>query len=266
MPILELKEGYINYAWINEDLQYAPIVLFLHEGLGSIPQWKEYPQILCDALSCRGLVYERIGHGKSSKLLSKRDDQYLHNYALDELPEVITALIKDTPFILYGHSDGGSISLIYAGSIVNTNLKAVITEAAHVFVEDITLKGITPVVEAFKHDDLIEKLEKYHGEKTEQMFYAWSDTWFLKKFRLWNIETLLPSISVPVLAMQGKDDEYGSVEQLNSIRNNCQKAEIQLITDCAHSPFKQSQDEVLALCTEFLNKHSIAHASKSTSY
>lgn len=265
MPTLQLKEGFINYAWINKGIQDRPVILFLHEGLGSIPQWKSYPQLLCDKLGCTGLIYDRIGHGCSSKLLTKRDDQYLHNYALDELPQVIDGLLKDTPILLYGHSDGGSISLIYAGSIDNPNLKGVITEAAHVFVEDITLEGITPVVEAFENDELKAKLEKYHGEKTTEMFYAWSDTWFLKKFRSWNIEELLPIISAPVLAIQGEDDEYGSIEQLQSIKDNCQNAIIEFIPDCAHSPFKQAQETVLALSTEFYTKCRLHYASKGKS-
>lgn len=266
MPTLKLKEGHINYTWINETADNKPVIVFLHEGLGSIQQWKTYPQVLCERLDCKGLIYDRVGHGDSSRLAAKRDDQYLHNYALDELPQVLEGLLRDTSFMLYGHSDGGSISLIYAGSIDNANLCGVITEAAHVFVEDITLEGITPVVEAFEQGELKGKLEKYHGEKTTDMFYAWSDTWFLKKFRSWNIEELLPHISVPVLAIQGEDDEYGSFEQLQSIKDNCQNAVIEFIPECAHSPFKQAQESVLSFSSEFYTKRILNYASKRASH
>ena len=240
--------------WINPEAK-GPSIIFLHEGLGSIAQWKDFPEKVCALHGHRGLVYERQGYGASSAILHKRDENYLHDYALNELPAVIKELqLEEEEIILYGHSDGGSIAYIYASHLPE-NIVGIISEAAHVFVEDITLEGITPVVDTFKRGKLKSALEKYHGAKTEQTFYAWSDTWHLKRFREWNIEAGLQNIICPVLAIQGVTDEYGSEEQLDKIIYGVGGTSKKLfIPNCGHSPWKEQEDIVLNTVKNFLAK------------
>ncbi len=240
--------------WVNPEGK-GPIIVFLHEGLGSIAQWKDFPEKVCALHGHKGLVYERQGYGASSPISKKRDENYLHDYALNELPAVLKKLgLEEEEIILYGHSDGGSIAYIYASNFPQ-NIVGIISEAAHVFVEDITLEGITPVVDIFKEGKLKSALEKYHGPKTEQTFYAWSDTWHLKRFREWNIEEGLENINCPVLAIQGEDDEYGSEEQLDKIINGVgASAEKLFIPNCGHSPWKEQSDIVLNAANNFLGK------------
>lgn len=241
----------ISYKWINQSLK-GPVILFLHEGLGSIEQWKSFPQELCDELNLPGLIYERQGYGKSSPLDHIRTEAYLENYALKELPAFIKALALKQDLILFGHSDGGSIALIYTGT--HSGVKGVITEAAHVFVEEITINGISPVVHAYETTDMREKLQKYHGEKTDQIFYAWSNTWPIKQAKKWNIEKYLKNIQVPILAIQGVEDEYGTEAQLDSIVLNSKGKNTKLlIKECGHSPHKDQQEIVLNASVKFIN-------------
>jgi len=256
---LESKHNFINlngvnlaYKWINTRAKNNTVIIFLHEGLGSIEQWKDYPEKLCKQTGHKGLIYERQGYGSSSPLNGKRDINYLHNYALKELPALIEALEIKDDIILYGHSDGGSIALIYT-SVFPDQIKGIITEAAHVFVEDITLKGIEPVVKEFEHKGLNEKLEKYHGEKTREIFYAWADTWRTPPFINWNIEAELKDIFCPVLAIQGADDEFGTPLQLDSIADNCSGfTEKILLPDCRHIPHKQQTESVFRTASFFI--------------
>ncbi len=257
MPINFLHKHDLKWAyqWINDD-GISPVILFLHEGLGSIAQWKSFPEKLCELSGFSGLVYDRQGYGKSSKLSSKRDHRYLHNYALEELPVIIDSLIsQERELYIYGHSDGGSIALIYAAQYPE-KVSGVITEAAHVIVEDITLAGIKPVVTLFEQGSLSSKLEVYHGDKTKEIFYAWSDTWHLKRFREWDITEGLKSIVNPVLAIQGVEDEYGTELQLDLIVEKCSGNTDKLfIKECGHAPHKQQQQIVLNAVTKFLKQY-----------
>jgi len=249
--VLLSKNISIAYRWINKKAD-GPIILFLHEGLGSIEQWKKFPEELCRATGLRGLVYDRQGYGASTALTEKRDETYLENYAIIELPELLSSLKISEKLILFGHSDGGSIALIY-GSHFPNNVIGIITEAAHVFVEDITLDGITPVVNAFEHHGLYDKLKRYHGEKTKDTFYAWSDTWHTKQFKSWDITARLPNINCPVLAIQGRDDEYGTEAQLDKIITGVGlKSKKVIIDHCGHAPHKSHTNEVISLTQKFI--------------
>lgn len=254
-PISITPNVQLYFKWVNENAEKEPVILFLHEGLGSIAQWKNFPEKLCGETGLKGLVYERQGYGNSSPLSQKRDEKYLHEYALKELPLLIEKLkLANKKIILYGHSDGGSIAYIYAGAYPQ-NIVGIITEAAHVFVEDVTLNGITPVVKAFQETEMRDKLSQYHGDKTEQIFYAWSDTWHLKRFRNWNIESELRNISCPVLAIQGKDDEYGTELQLDKILTGVSgQAKKLYLPDCGHSPWKEQQEAVVFAVKKFITK------------
>jgi len=253
MSYLNITEGgNIRYELVegNND---KPHLIFLHEGLGCIEMWRDFPHKLCTQTGCPGLLYDRIGYGKSSPEREPRALDYIHNYALKELPEVIESLISNAPYILVGHSDGSSIALIN-GSKSDPLLKGIVTEAAHVFVEKETISGIRIADKAY-NDDGPKGLSKYHGEKTHQMFKAWSETWLSHWFRDWNIESLLPGISCPVLALQGIYDEYGTNKQLDAIVSQVSgPARKYMIPNCGHTPHLEQPDLVLNLISEFIRE------------
>lgn len=230
-----------------------PCLIFLHEGLGCHAMWKGFPEKVNRETGYPVLSYDRKGYGMSSALNGKRTIHYLHDYALKELPFVIDSVIPDQPYILIGHSDGGSISLIHAAGNPSM-LKGTITIAAHVFAEKLTLDGIRIAGKAFD-EGRMNKLEIYHGEKTESMFKAWEETWLSEWFRDWNIEYLLPAIQSPVLAVQGREDQYGTIKQVDSIVERAGgPSEPCIIPDCAHSPHVETPDTLCRIIAEFADK------------
>lgn len=237
------------YTTTNQDENV--IIIFLHEALGSIPQWKAFPQELCDALHLNGIVYERQGHGNSSPLSESRNEMYLHDYAYKELPTLLnTILSPDKKVILVGHSDGASIALLFAACNPK-KVVGIISMAAHVIVEEVTLHGIAPAVKAFENKKL-EGLRKYHGEKTDDLFYAWAKTWNHPSFRDWNICNELKTINCPVLAIQGENDQYGTETQLLLIQENIpHKTTLELIKNCGHHPHLEQATTVIDLIKEW---------------
>jgi pimeloyl-ACP methyl ester carboxylesterase len=231
-----------------------PHLIFLHEGLGCTALWKDFPEQLCHKTQCAGLVYDRLGYGLSSPMEATRTIHYLHDYALKELPLVIESIIPQESYILVGHSDGGSISLIF-GAEKPSLLKAIITEAAHVFVESETVAGIRVAHESFARGKL-NGLYKYHGPKTDRTFKAWSETWLSAWFRPWNIEYALPSIECAVLAIQGRDDQYGTENQVNSIVAKVTGgAESCFVPHCGHSPHSEQPERLVQIMSEFIERH-----------
>ena len=251
MPHLQLDpkhELYYQRIAGNDD---QPCLVFLHEGLGCVEMWKDFPELLCQITGCPGLIYDRLGYGESSPLIDRRTVHYLHDYALLELPKVIDHLIPDTPYILVGHSDGGSISLIY-GAQQRPFLKGIISEAAHVFVDDETIAGIEETTAAWDAGQLA-GLAKYHGDKTESIFRAWSNTWLSAWFRSWDIRYVLPSVEVPVLVIQGQADKYGTKAQVNAITfQSAGEARAEMISDCGHAPHHEAREKVVTLMAEFI--------------
>jgi pimeloyl-ACP methyl ester carboxylesterase len=230
----------------------APLV-FLHEGLGCITLWRDFPARLCQRLGRPGIVYDRWGYGRSEPLDRPRQPGYLHDEARLFLPAVLQAL-EEPRAILVGHSDGGTIALLFAAAFPET-AAAVVTEAAHVFVEEVTLEGIRKAVDAYAATDLPARLARHHGERTDAVFRAWHETWLSPAFRGWNIEGELPRITCPTLVLQGEDDEYGTRAQVEAIvRGVSGPAESVLIPGCAHVPHHQAQDRVLDLIESFLGR------------
>lgn len=253
MPNLKIVENQSLYYQLIEGHTARPYLVYLHEGLGCTAMWSDFPALLCKATGCPGLVYDRLGYGKSSPLDHTRTVHYLHKYALQELPNLLERVIPHSPFILIGHSDGGSISLIF-GAERPSFLKGIITEAAHVFVDHETIAGIRIANEAWEKGKL-RGLAKYHGDKTETLFKAWSETWLTKWFKHWNIEYLLPSIDVPILAIQGASDQYGSTDQVKSIASKTSGyVQLEIVEDCAHIPHIEAQPVVLRLMSEFITQ------------
>lgn len=223
------------------------VAIFLHEALGSIGQWKSFPQLLCTALGVNGLVYEREGYGQSSPLSHSRAADYLHRYALEELPQLIQTLLPpEKKVLLVGHSDGASIALLYASAYPD-RVAGVISMAAHVIVEEVTLAGIEPAVEAYRAGKLA-GLQKYHGDKTDTLFYAWADTWRMPAFRDWNICAALETVAAPVIAIQGANDQYGTDWQLDLIEHHCAgSVQKELLSGCGHHPHLEKTQEVIHL-------------------
>ncbi|MGZ3606744.1 MAG: alpha/beta fold hydrolase [Syntrophales bacterium] len=229
-----------------------PALVFLHEGLGSIGQWRDLPEQICVATGCPALVYDRWGHGGSDPLTESRRPCYLHDEALLSLPEVLEQCAIDKP-ILIGHSDGGSIAIIYAGTYPQ-KVAGIITEAAHVFVEDVTVEGIKRAVEIYESTDLKTRLDRFHGSNTDLMFRGWSNIWLSPEFRDWNIENCLPNVTCPLLVIQGKDDEYGTPAQVKAIVGTVVGPVRGLMIDnCGHIPHLQARERVFAEMVSFIS-------------
>ncbi len=229
----------------------APTLVFLHEGLGSVELWRDFPQQLCKTTGLDGFLYDRQGYGKSSPLSNECGPDYLNVEAWDMLPAILNAVgIKNT--ILVGHSDGGTIALLYAAKFPN-KVSGVISEAAHVFVEEETIRGVRNVQLSYELTGLRSRLAQYHGEKTSAMFKNWSRTWLSNSFRNWNIEKYLSKVLCPVLAIQGVEDHFGTERQLRSIVDRTAgRAEELLIYGCAHTPHSQAPKDVLPAMRNFV--------------
>ena len=250
MAILTVDNGNRLYYDLLDGEPGKPHLIFLHDALGCTAMWKEFPRQLCEKTGCPGLVYDRRGHGKSSLPPGLRTIHYLHHCALTELSAVIALLLPATSYFLIGHSDGGSIALIHA-SEKPAYLRGIITEAAHVFVEKETLAGIETATVAFNAGKL-HGLSDYHGDKTEAIFKAWSDTWRGDNFKSWSIEYLLPLIECPALVLQGSEDRYGTVAQVESIASKALVVEKMVIEGSGHVPHHEKTEMVLQVMSEFL--------------
>lgn len=251
MPLLSFPKGNIFYEHI-QNFPNNPTLIFHHDSLGCVELWRDFPSFIANKSNCNLLVYDRFGYGKSSSFLTeKRENNYMELEA-DFLNKLIEKF-EIEECILFGHSDGGTISLI-AGAKYPEKIKAIITEGAHIFVEEVTLEGIRQAKKSYHTTDLKTKLEKYHGEKTQALFDAWTETWLNPKFYNWNIEHLLPAIKCPIFAIQGVDDEFGSIDQIEGIEKGCQQTIFFIIPNAKHSPHKEAWELTELLVIDFLRK------------
>lgn len=242
---------HLNYTWINEGIN-GPLLIFLHEGLGCVEKWKDFPGKLCKAADLPGLVYDRYGYGKSDMLGEPRQPDFLHREAFEALPELLEKLNMIRPLILVGHSDGGSIALLHA-SRYPERVIALILEAPHVKIEQLSARGLKEAIQAYRYGDLKERLEKYHGPNTDSMFWGWANIWTDERTRDWNIESFLPSVKAPILFLQGELDEYGTVEQLHAIRKGAGgPVEAEIIPGCGHIPHQQAEEFALQRMQGFI--------------
>ena len=229
-----------------------PTLVFLHEGLGSIGQWRDFPAQLCARTHLPGLTYERWGFGRSEPLIGPRPRDYLNREARDTLPEALAACGITASPILFGHSDGASIALLFAAFYPEQAL-AVISESAHVFVEEVCLAGIQEARAAYESGDLRKGLHRYHGANTDAMFQGWCDTWLRADFRDWNMVQELSQIVCPTLIIQGADDEYGTRAQVDAIAAGVSgPKEILWLPGCAHIPHHQARETILTTATSFI--------------
>ncbi|ODT13612.1 MAG: hypothetical protein ABS35_37425 [Kaistia sp. SCN 65-12] len=226
-------------------------LVFLHEGLGCIEMWRDFPQKLCDATRCRGIVYDRTGYGRSSPWPSDPGVRYMEIEADDILPRLLAALTVDD-CVLVGHSDGGTIALNYAARDPEP-LRAVVTLAAHAINEPVCVAAIRKAREAFAAGDLRQRLSKYHGDNVDRAFHLWSDAWVAPGFEPMDANGRLPGVLVPLQAIQGEDDEYGSELQLGIIAGKVGGyCETRLVADCGHSPHLQQPSYVLSEIARFI--------------
>ena len=247
----------IEYARVGVTDAAAPVLIFLHEGLGSVAMWRDFPARLCEAIGARGLVYSRPGYGKSTprRHVEKWGIDFMHVQARDVLPAFLAAVGVDTVqdrCWLFGHSDGGSIALIYA-SLFPEHLAGVIVAAPHIFVEDVSVASIAQTRQAYLHGDLQRKLARYH-EDVDSAFWGWNDIWLNPQFRTWNIEASLEQITCPLLALQGVNDEYGTMAQIDRIALAAPHAQLIKLNHCGHSPHRDQPQAVVDAVTKLVTR------------
>lgn len=256
--LLTLADGTEIYAshgrWNNAGADVErPTLVLLHEALGHIDMWKGFPEQLAQATGLDLLVYERRGYGRSSPITLPRDDDYLEQEGRDWLAPVLDAAGLDK-VILVGHSDGGSIALVGAACLPDRVL-ALITEAAHIRVDDLTRAGIEEAVGIYRSTNLPERLARYHGERTDLIFRAWYETWQRDSFQSMDLTGYLKDIRCPALIMQGRDDEYGELAQVeDTVAGIGKHASGLFIPDCGHIPHLQAPAATLQAMQEFIGR------------
>lgn len=231
-------------------------MVFLHEGLGSVAMWKGFPAAFCAAHGLAGVVYSRRGYGRST---AKPADEhwgpdFMHRQAFDVLPALLERWGVERPW-LFGHSDGGSIALLHAS---RHSVAGVVAVAPHLFVEEVSIASIERARVAFETGELRRGLAKYHDDP-DSAFRGWNDAWLSPAFRSWNIEAEIASVSCPVLAVQGENDEYGSLEQIRAIARRLPQTRLLTLPACGHSPHRDCPDTLIREAGRFIREHSSQH-------
>lgn len=244
----------LEYRWAGRADAQAPVMVFLHEGLGSVALWKDFPDRLCDRLGLRGLLYSRPGYGRSTARAPHEHwaPDFMHRQAREVLPVLLDKLGIVRPW-LFGHSDGGSIALLYAASF-SSSPAGMIVVAPHVFVEEISVASIALARTAYLEQGLRERLARYHDD-VDSAFFGWNDIWLSSSFRDWNIENELAAIRCPLLAIQGEDDEYGTLRQVTGIPDRLQGAEVVILPACGHSPHRDQPEALSKAVESFVGRH-----------
>ncbi|GIX47710.1 MAG: hydrolase [Candidatus Tectimicrobiota bacterium] len=250
MPFVTVNAQRLEYEWFCLPPAACPPIVLLHEGLGSLAMWKDFPHQVAQATGHRVLGYSRLGYGRSDPLRGPRPVRYMHDEALHTLPCLLDALQIERP-VLLGHSDGGSIALIYAGG-TGRPVAGLILMAPHVMVEDISVASIAAARTAYQTTDLRDRLARYHAD-VDGAFWGWNEVWLRPEFRTWNIEAYLPAITCPVLAIQGEDDPYGTMAQIERIAQQVRgPVELLRLPGCGHSPHRDQPQAVLAAIARFM--------------
>jgi pimeloyl-ACP methyl ester carboxylesterase len=248
----------IEHQWLGADRRGQPRLVFLHEGLGSLSMWRDYPAQLCDALGWRGLVYSRPGYGRSTPRAAEEawGLDFMHRQAEQVLPALLAALDVDTavhPPWLFGHSDGGSIALLHAARFPD-RVAGIVVLAPHILVEDLSVKSIEKARTAYLETDLRQRLARHHDDP-DSAFWGWNDIWLHPPFKAWSIEDEVRAISCPLLAVQGLDDEYGTLEQIRGIARRVPQTQLLELPACGHSPHRDQPEALTAAAASFLHHH-----------
>jgi pimeloyl-ACP methyl ester carboxylesterase len=261
----EGRELRLEYRWIARERAGAPLVVFLHEGLGSIAAWRDYPLALCEAGGFRGLVYSRPGYGRSTP--RKREERWTLDYLHRQATEILPALLRaagaggERPW-LFGHSDGGTIALLYA-ALRPEALAGAVVVAPHYFVEEKALVGIARAKTAYETTDFHDRLAVYHVDP-DSAFYGWCDAWLSPEFRNWNIEAELGRIRCPLLAIQGHEDEYATMQQIDGIKAQAPQTELVKIPNCRHSPHRDQPAILTQATVDFIRRQDRRAAAPAT--
>jgi pimeloyl-ACP methyl ester carboxylesterase len=251
MATIELSEGRVEVIRFGPGPDRAPTLVFLHEGLGSAAQWRDFPAALSAATGCGALVYSRFGYGGSDPLDQPFDASFMHREALDVLPRVLDACgIRDP--LLVGHSDGASIALIYAAA--GLPARGLALEAPHVFVEPLTPETIAATRERFTTSEFAERMRRHHGAKSDATFRAWTGVWLSDEFRGWDIRPTLDRVACPVLVIQGDADEYGTLEQVRAIAERASDVETLVLERCGHAPHRDRPEATLEAMRGFVER------------
>ena len=251
----------IEYRWLGPARSVPdrqPLVVFLHEGLGSLAMWRDFPAQLCETADVCGLVYSRPGYGRSTPRAAREawGVDFMHRQAHEVLPALLAALgvdNADNPPWFFGHSDGGSIALLYAARFPYAVHGAIVL-APHIMVEDLSVVSIAKAREAYVDTDLRLRLARYH-DNPDSAFWGWNDIWLHPPFRQWSIETEITGIRCPLLAVQGLDDEYGTMEQIRGIARRVPQTQLLELADCGHSPHRDQPAALIAATTQFIHTH-----------
>lgn len=248
----------IEYQWVGIADPFAPVMVFLHEGLGSRSMWRSFPHTLCENVGCRGLVYSRPGYGQSTPRApdERWGVDFMHRQAYEVLPAFLQALGVDgreQELWLFGHSDGASITLLYAARFPE-QLSGVIVLAPHIMVEDFTLTSIEQARATYQQTNLRDKLARYHDDP-DSAFWGWNNIWLHPPFRQWSIEDELTHIQCPILAVQGLDDEYGTLAQIHGIADRVPQTRLVELSNCGHSPHRDQSEELIAIVTDFIHHY-----------
>jgi pimeloyl-ACP methyl ester carboxylesterase len=252
----------VEYEWVGLPRSAGrPLLVFLHEGLGSRSMWREFPQALCGAGGFAGLVYSRPGYGRSTPRAADErwGPDFMHRQAHEVLPALRQALKAEQPVWLFGHSDGGSIGLLHAARFPDAVAGAVLL-APHVFVEEVSVQSIRRTRQAFLDTDLQRRLARHHDD-VDSAFWGWNDIWLDPAFRTWSIEAEIEAIRCPLLAVQGVDDEYGTLQQIHRIGQRVAHAHLLELSDCGHSPHRDQPERATAATVAFIGRQSPALAT-----
>jgi pimeloyl-ACP methyl ester carboxylesterase len=250
IPCRYLIDGHwLEAARIEARRSTFPTIVMLHEGLGSVGHWKDFPARLAEETGAGVFVYSRYGHGGSDALEESRPVSYMHHEAHVVLPEILRKASIERP-LLFGHSDGASIAILYAGTFPESPA-GLILEAPHVFVEDITVVSIAQARVLYNETDLPKRLGRYHAN-ADSLFWGWNNIWLDPSFRTWNIESFLDFIRCPVLVIQGAQDEYGTTRQIDAIQRRIPSASAVVLENCKHSPHRDRREATLSAISHFL--------------
>lgn len=244
----------IEHRWLARERAQRPLLVFLHEGLGSLSMWKDFPQRLCDAADLRGLVYSRPGYGRSTPRSpdERWASDFMHRQAHEVLPAVLQALQVDEPPWLLGHSDGGSIALLYAARFPE-RVAGLVLLAPHIFVEPVSVASIQRARQAYHETDLRQRLARHHDD-ADSAFWGWNHIWLDPGFTRWNIEAELAPIACPLMAIQGVDDEYGTLDQVRGIARQLPQTRLLELPDCGHSPHRDQPVRLIDEVTRFITQ------------
>ncbi len=229
-----------------------PTIIFLHDALGCTDSFRDFPEVLCDAVGSNGFLFDRAGHGRSSSYTDQRDCDYLKREAEISLPSLLRAF-GISGEILLGHSDGATIALLRASN--HNTVEAVISLAGHFMVEEVTRQGVSKTARELSSNSQLSKLKKLHGNKAEKLLGDWSGIWLSESFRSWNIGPDLRKINCPSLIIQGSDDKYATVKHATGMANEIgDNAVVEILADCGHFPYRDKPDVVINLIRNFLKR------------